>query len=71
MGSLNFEGVEFPVKTDGRAFERIEKLNDLAISVYALRDEDCTKEAFKKNLFLLYKSKSERRTIQLFYFKEH
>lgn len=71
MGTLNFDGIEFPVKTDGKDIAKIEKMNDLCINVYALRDEECTKDTFRKNLFLLYQSKKDKKAIQLFFYKNH
>eukprot|EP00966_Prymnesium_polylepis_P207842 4814317-Prymnesium_polylepis.1 len=71
FGTLNFDGVEVPVKTCGRDFAKIEKMNNVSLNVFALRDEDCTKETFKKNLFLLYKSKTNDKPIFIFFYKEH
>ena len=71
VGALDFEGVDFPVTTDGKAFARIERLNNLTINVFALKDEDCTKEGFKSNLFRLYKSPHKDWGIPIFYFKGH
>lgn len=69
LGTLKFDGVDFPVMA--KDMHQIESLNDLAINVYALRDEECSKDMFMSNLYLLHKTARAGEAINLFLYRDH
>lgn len=69
LGALKFDGLKFPIHTSD--IHKVERMNNLAINVYALRDEKCAKDAFKSNLFLAHQTKRTEAPIILFLYRQH
>ena len=69
LDALKFDGLEFPIHTSD--IHKVERMNNLAINVYALRNEKCAKDAFKSNLFLAHQTKRTEEPITLFLYRQH
>jgi hypothetical protein len=69
LGVLKFDGLEFPIHVS--EVHKVERMNSLAINVYALRNEKCSKDSFKSNLFLAHQTKRTEEPITLFLYREH
>lgn len=69
LGALKFDDLQFPIHTQD--MHKVERMNNLAINVYALRNEKCAKDAFKSNLFLAHQTKRTEEPITLFLYRQH
>ena len=69
LGTLKFDGLQFPIHTSD--IHKVERMNNLAVNVYALRNEKCAKDAFKSNLFLAHQTKRSEEPITLFLYRQH